>query len=199
MKTIKKIFLGTLLVLSSPLINAQEIDQRCVKKYNGTISLDTNEVPLYINTQNAKTENGDIHTVIGITVKATLKKYDRARLIITQQGTWFKGIEFYKLNPQAGSITIQTIAPPKKTYHSSFPTTTATTTTTTESSDFGNYLSACTRDEFKIGSTYIRDMKGMGAVFLAEAKFLGKYTTVRKITNFRDLDDKYDWTIHWNE
>jgi hypothetical protein len=188
MKKNLKITTSCLMIVLTSSLSAQEpeIDQGCVLKYNGYV-YDVDKarkellVPtIAINTNAAKAENSkavyseDIpgeskaseyliikgEEVEGFTVNATPKKYDKARLIITQKGTWLKGFYFRD--------------------------------------ELKSYISACTRDEFKTGSTYLEDMKGKTRVWLIEAKNFGTYVPVYIIENFKELDDNYDWTVEWN-
>ena len=186
MKNFFKITASCLMIVLTSSLSAQEpeIDQGCVLKYNGSvngeIALKYLPIPkIEINTKAAKTENSKavysqdvpgqskkeyLHIegeeVEGFTIKATPKKYDKARLIITQKGTWLKGFYFRD--------------------------------------ELKSYISACTRDEFKTGSTYLEDMKGKSRVWLIEAKVFGNYTPVYRIEDFKELDDNYDWTVEWN-
>ena len=59
---------------------------------------------------------------------------------------------------------------------------------------------ACARDEFKYGSASL-DMiqNGYYGLIIAEAEYLGEYTLVSEIDNYKDLDPAYDWTFLWNE
>lgn len=77
--------------------NESEIDSRCGVAMQGIVVDDSSESSLkrmYLNTEAAKTINGEIYETESIIIKATQKKYDKARLIITQEGTWLKGIIF---------------------------------------------------------------------------------------------------------
>ena len=59
---------------------------------------------------------------------------------------------------------------------------------------------ACAQDEIKYGSTSFDHLhNGSIELVIAEAGFLGEYTTVSQIMNYLDLDPAYDWTFVWNE
>jgi hypothetical protein len=65
--------------------------------------------------------------------------------------------------------------------------------------EFANCL-ACAIDEIKYGSTSFDHLhNGSIELVIAEAGFLGEYTTVSQIMNYLDLDPAYDWTFVWNE
>jgi len=65
--------------------------------------------------------------------------------------------------------------------------------------EFANCL-ACAIDEIKYGSNSFDHLhNGSIELVIAEAGFLGEYTTVSQIMNYLDLDPAYDWTFVWNE
>ena len=59
---------------------------------------------------------------------------------------------------------------------------------------------ACARDEFKYGSASL-DMiqNSYNGLVIGEAEYMGQYTMVSQIMNYKDLDPAYDWTFVWNE
>jgi hypothetical protein len=59
---------------------------------------------------------------------------------------------------------------------------------------------ACARDEFKYGSASLdRIQNGYNGLVIGEAEYMGQYTMVSQIMNYKDLDPAYDWTFVWNE
>ena len=65
--------------------------------------------------------------------------------------------------------------------------------------EFANCL-ACAIDEIKYGSNSFDHLhNGSIELVIAQAGFLGEYTTVSQIMNYLDLDPAYDWTFVWNE
>ena len=87
-----------MIVLTSSL-SAQEpeIDSGCAQKVAGG-NIDPSFEPflkkMYFNTEEAYNTGGQTFKKEPIIIKATPKKYDKARLIITQKGTWLKGFLF---------------------------------------------------------------------------------------------------------
>ena len=103
MKNLFKLTFSCLMIVLTNSLSAQtrtnesEIDSRCGVAMQGTgvdRSFESSLKTMYLNTEAAKTINGEIYQTEPIIIKATPKKYDKARLIITQEGTWLKGIVF---------------------------------------------------------------------------------------------------------
>ena len=103
MKNLFKLTFSCLMIVLTNSLSAQtwtnesEIDFRCYLAMRGTgvdPTFKSSLKTMYLNTEAAKTINGEIYETEPIIIKATPKKYDNARLIITQEGTWLKGFLF---------------------------------------------------------------------------------------------------------
>lgn len=99
MKNFFKIITCCLMLVLTSSLSAQEpeIDSGCAQKVAGSLVDSTFEPILkkmYFNTEKAYDTGGQTFKTEPIIIKATPKKYDKARLIITQKGTWLKGFLF---------------------------------------------------------------------------------------------------------
>ena len=153
--------------------NESEIDNRCAVAMQGIIvdrTFESSLKTIYLNTEAAfDIIDGEKYETEPIIIKATPKQYDKARLIITQEGTWFKGVFL---------LTKEDVI---------------------NNNDNNDFIAACAKDEFKTGSFYLSDIKRYERFILIEAEILGDILMVYDVPDFKELDDNYDWTIVWNK